>query len=148
MKRRTIIGVVLVLCCGMAACGGMAPKSKSLSLSDSIRMFNDSLRWNRYQAAGKFVVPMDRGNFIRDQQNAGESRRIVEYKLVEILMEDPKTAGVIVQWSVTSTDSPVVQKERILQSWTQVGTEWFLLRIAEAENAETGGKPAGKDKVQ
>jgi len=126
----------------------MAPKSKSLSLSDSIRMFNDSLRWNRYQAAGKFVVPMDRGNFIRDQQNAGESRRIVEYKLVEILMEDPKTAGVIVQWSVTSTDSPVVQKERILQSWTQVGTEWFLLRIAEAENAETGGKPAGKDKVQ
>ena len=146
MTTHKIISGVLVICGLLMACTTMTPSSKSLSLPDSVRMFNDALRWNRYQAAGGFVVPMDRASFVRDQQDLGESRRVMEYKTVEITRADGQTATAIVQWKYTTLQSPVVQKVRSSQTWTQVGRDWFLLRMEpdkEPEEEDDGGKTGG-----
>lgn len=136
MTKQIIISAVLVFCGLLTACAGMTPTSKTRSLPDSVRMFNDALRWNRYQAAGGFVVPMDRASFVRKQQDIGESRRVMEYKTVEITRSDEQTARVVVQWKYTVLQSPVVQKERTAQIWTQVGRDWFLLRMEPEEKPE------------
>mgnify|MGYP004109216265 CR=1 FL=1 len=58
--------------------------------------FNDALRWKRNQKAARFVVPMHRLNFVRDQEEKDEERRIIDYRILEVSPVDEKTVAAIV----------------------------------------------------
>ncbi len=130
MTTRRACGGVYAICLYLVVCAAAcSPGPRHLSLAQSVQVFNDAMRWSRYHEAAGFVVPMDRATFLREQEELGESRRIMEYRVQEISQVDEKTAAAIVRWKYTHVNSPVVIKERIVQTWTEVGDDWFFLRM-------------------
>ena len=140
--KRAIAGISFI-CVVLLLGSACAPKAKRLTLAQSVQIFNDALRWNRYQEAAGFVVPMDRVDFARDQAEIGESRRIMEYRVQEMSRQDEKTVLAVVRWEYTNLNSPIVVKERMMQTWTQVGDDWFLLRMAPEKKAPKKPEKSG-----
>ena len=49
----------------LVACGGLAPKTED-TLDESVRVYNEGVRWARYEVAAKHVPPKQRSQFVDD----------------------------------------------------------------------------------
>jgi hypothetical protein len=137
---------VLVLA---AACGGIPHDNDTLG--DSIRAYNDGVRWGRLGVAANKVPPAERGEFIADMDERQEKVKFVDYDVIDINAKTAREAKVRIKMSWYAADEGTVHETHAIQTWERRGKLWFIVGEARVRGHEMPGLPepvaAGKHEV-
>ena len=91
----------------------------------SAKAFNEHVRWKRFQLASKFLPAAKRERWLSGMQAAGETLRIVDYRM-EPVKVTPTASVVDVYLASYRVSNPVIERQRRRQWWTYNGSSWQL----------------------
>ena len=130
MTRFTLVAL-------LAACGA-APKQPD-NLEDSIRAYNEGVRWGRYAVAAGKVLPGDRSQFIEDMDERSEDLRITDYEVVNVNARGSKEAKVRIKVSWYLDSRGTVHETHAEQVWEKKGKNWFMVQESRVRGDEMPG---------
>jgi hypothetical protein len=132
--RASLFAVVL-----LAACGARAQGTETLA--DSIRSFNDGVRWERFAAAAVRIPPRERSQFVEDMDVRAEDLKITDYEIVRVDARGPREARVQVKLSWYRTSEGTLRETHAMQTWERQGKLWMMVAEARVRGAEMPGLP-------
>jgi len=138
MKR--LIAIVFVGLAGLSACAGLAAQ-ESDQLGDSIRSYNDGVRWGRYGVAASKIPPAERAQFVEDMDERADKVKITDYEVVDVSARGSREARVRIKMSWYSTDEGTVHETHAVQTWERKGKLWFMVQEARVRGTEMPGLP-------
>lgn len=121
----------------LAACGG-APKSQD-TLAESIRGYNEGVRWQRYAMAAAKILPRERAEFIDEMDERGEDLRITDYEIVRVEPRGDREARVQIKVTWYRDSEGIVHDTTATQKWERHGKAWFMVEEARQRGAEMPG---------
>jgi hypothetical protein len=130
-----LVTLMLVL----AACGS-AQKDQE-TLSESIRSFNDGVRWGRFAMAASRLPPQQRGDFVDQMDERADDLKITDYEVVRVEPQGPKEAKVQVKLSWYKNSEGLLRETHAMQTWERVGKTWLMVDSARVRGAEMPGLP-------
>jgi hypothetical protein len=120
--------LLLVASLSLSACA--APGSGDMDLSRSVSMYNDALRWKRFEQAAAFIPADARAAFL-ERYLATEDRLQIESlevrSVVSIPEQDVPTFDVVVVASAYLLPSNVVERITLIERWQQRGGVWRMV---------------------
>ena len=131
----TLVTLVLML----AACN--AHQKDQETLSESIRSFNDGVRWERFAMAASRLPPKQRGEFVDRMDERATDLKITDYEVVRVEPSGPKEAKVQVKLSWYKNSEGLLRETHAMQTWERVGKTWFMVDTARVRGAEMPGLP-------
>jgi hypothetical protein len=120
---------------------GCASAKSGDTLVDSIRVYNDGVRWERFAVAAKHVPPPQRATFVDDADERANDVKITDY---EILKVDPKGQGeatVQIKLSWYRESEGTLRETQALQTWEKHGKTWWVVDEARLKGHEMPGLP-------
>lgn len=123
----------------LAACGAHARDTETLA--DSIRSFNDGVRWERFAAAAVRVPPRERSQFVEDMDVRAEDLKITDYEIVRVDERGPREARVQIKLSWYRTSEGTLRETHAMQTWERQGKVWMMVAEARVRGAEMPGLP-------
>ncbi|MEO8701537.1 MAG: hypothetical protein ABI867_15945 [Kofleriaceae bacterium] len=127
----------LVILAALTACS--AAQQDNDTLSESIRSYNDGVRWGRYGVAAARVLPKDRNQFVDDMDARAEDVKITDYEVVNIAARGPKEAKVRIKMSWYLDSKGSVYETHAEQTWERKGKHWFMVEEARVRGHEMPG---------
>jgi hypothetical protein len=125
----------------LAAMGCVHPP-RADSLADSVRNYNDGVRWERFTAAATAVPPKERDDFLDEREQLARDLRITDYEIVRLKDEGERaTVQVKVSWYRTSQGT--LHETWSRQSWERHGRVWRIVAEARVRGDEMPGLPEG-----
>jgi hypothetical protein len=122
-----------------AACG---PRGSSTeTLTDSIRSFNDGVRWERFAMAAVRIPPRERSQFVSEMDERAEDLKITDYEIVNVDARGPREARVRVKLSWYRTSEGTLRETHAEQTWERQGKVWLMVAEARVRGAEMPGLP-------
>ncbi len=129
MTPARLIFALTLAAAGLAAC---APSASDMDLQRSVSVYNDSLRWKRFQMAASFVPPAERAAFL-DRYLASEERvqiESIEVKSVAAVPgEKAPTYDVFVAASLYTLPSNVLERVVLTERWKLVDGGWKVVHV-------------------
>jgi hypothetical protein len=119
------------------ACAGMSPQSETLS--DTIRAYNDGIRWERYSNAAVYVPPKQRAQFVDDWDQRSKDLRITDYDVVKVDQRSTREARVEIKVEWYRVSEGTVRETRALQTWERHGKAWLVVDEERVRGAEMPG---------
>lgn len=116
------IPIVLVL---LAACGGRQKETENLA--ESIRSFNEGIRWQRFEVAAVSLPPRERSNFVEAMDERTKELRITDYDIVRVDRASDKEAKVHVKVSWYKDDEGILHETHAMQVWQRRGKAWLMV---------------------
>lgn len=135
MRSRSSRFAVLLLC----ACGA-APRAGD-TLTESVRSFNDGVRWERFAIAAVRVPPPERSQFVEDMDARAGDLKITDYEVVRVDARGAREARVQVKLSWYRTSEGTLRETHALQTWERRGKAWMMVAEARVRGAEMPGLP-------
>ncbi len=129
---RALILATLVV---TAACAH-APRGEALM--DSVRTYNDGVRWERFTAAAAAVPPREREQFLDERDELAEDLRITDYEVMRV-KEDGDAAIIQVKVSWYLASEGTVRHTWAKQTWEHHARAWRIV----AEERVRGDKMPG-----
>jgi hypothetical protein len=130
--------VVTLLVLLAAACGGMPPVD---TLNDSVRLYNEGIRWQRWDRAANFLPQKERSKWVDESDERGKDLKVTEYDVVRIDQKGEKTAKVQVKLSWYKDSEGTVHETHAMQTWEKHGKDWLLVDEARLRGFEMPGLP-------
>lgn len=124
----------------LVACGG-ARSGGTETLSDSIRSFNDGIRWERFAIAAVRLPPKDRSQFVEEMDERATDLKITDYEVVRVDSRGESEARVHVKLSWYRTSEGTLRETHAMQTWERHGKEWMMVAEARMRGAEMPGLP-------
>lgn len=126
--------LITILMCG---CGAAMPHDEP-DLSESVRMFNDGVRWERFAAAAAAIPPRERSQFVDDMDQRSSDLKITDYEVVRV---DPRgnAAKVQVKLSWYKASEGTVHETHAVQTWERHGKSWWMVDEIRLRGAEMPG---------
>lgn len=121
----------------VAACGG-AQKNQE-TLADSIRSYNDGMRWARYEVAASQIPPKERAEFVDAMDERGDNLKITDYEVVKVDTRGPKEAKVQIKVSWYLDNIGTVKETHAVQLWERHGKVWWMVDEARLRGDEMPG---------
>jgi hypothetical protein len=131
---RTALGVLIFL----SACGA-APGVDTLA--DSVRSYNDGIRWGRYEVAAIHIPAKERSKFVDDSDERAKDVKITEYDVVNVDQKGAKEAKVHIKMSWYSDREGTLHETHAVQTWEKQGKEWLLVEESRSRGTEMPGLP-------
>jgi hypothetical protein len=125
---------IIVLC----ACGAPQVRSEN-DLSESIRLFNDDVRWGRFAAAAKSIPPAQRSQFVDEMDERADDLKITDYEIVRVDPQGGREARVHIKLSWYRASQGTVHETHALQSWERHGKAWRMVDETRLRGAEMPG---------
>jgi hypothetical protein len=119
MKLGPLLIVVL------AACGGNQQTTETLA--ESIRSFNEGVRWQRYEVAAVSVPPRERSKFVEDMDERAENLKITDYEIVRVDRTRDKEAKVHIKVSWYMDNEGTLKETHAMQVWQRRGKAWLMV---------------------
>jgi hypothetical protein len=135
MKRIAMLGILLVY----GACGA-APRSGE-TLADTVRAYNDGVRWGRFEVAAIHVPPKQRSQFVDEADDRAKDLKITEYDVVNVQQPSERQAKVHIKLEWYSDHEGTVHETHALQTWEKQGKDWMLVDEARLKGSEMPGLP-------
>ncbi len=127
-----------ILCLVMlAACGGAQRDSESLA--ESIRTFNDGVRWQRFERAATQVPVAQRTRFVEDMDERAETLKITDYEIVSVDNRGPREARVRIKLSWYQDTEGTLHETHAMQTWERPGKVWMMVDESRVRGAEMPG---------
>jgi hypothetical protein len=133
----------LVLVLVIASCGGVPQNTDTLG--DSIRGYNDGVRWGRYGVAASKVPPRERAAFVEDMDERAEHVKITDYDIVDVAAKSSREARVRIKISWYSDEEGTVHETHAVQTWERQGKLWFMVQEERVRGKEMPGLPEPVD---
>jgi hypothetical protein len=119
MKAFPIVIVLLV------ACG--ARQKETENLADSIRSFNEGIRWQRFEVAAVSLPPRERSSFVEAMDERTKELRITDYEIVRVDRASDKEAKVHVKVSWYKDTEGTLHETHAMQVWQRRGKAWLMV---------------------
>ncbi|HWO21957.1 MAG TPA: hypothetical protein VNO30_24515 [Kofleriaceae bacterium] len=134
------VGVAVSLAIGLvagAACGAR-PRSTD-TLVDSIRGYNEGVRWGRFAAAASRIPPRERSQFVADMDERAEELKITDYEIVNVEARGSREARVQVKVSWYRASEGTLRETHAVQTWERLGDAWMMVAEARVRGAQMPG---------
>ena len=128
---RAILLVVL-----LAACH--SPKAGD-TLGESVRSYNDVIRWQRYETAAVHVPAAERSQFIDDADERSKDIKITDYEIVKVDQKTDRVAQVQVKVSWYSDSQGLLHETQAMQTWERHGKTWLVIEETRLRGNEMPG---------
>lgn len=130
--------ILCVLCIAvLGACGGAQRDSDNLA--ESIRTFNEGVRWQRYANAAIYVPATERGKFVDDMDQRGDDLKVTDYEIVRVDNRGPREARVHVKMSWYKDSEGTLRETHAVQTWERHGKAWLMVDESRLRGAEMPG---------
>ncbi|MEO6777641.1 MAG: hypothetical protein ABI467_32235 [Kofleriaceae bacterium] len=130
MKR---LAMFLVL----AACGA-APRAGD-TLVDSIRAYNDGVRWGRFEVAASHIPVKQRSQFVDDSDDRAKDVKITQYDVVNVEEKGEREAKVHIKMEWYSDREGTVHETHAVQTWERRGKDWMMVDESRLKGTEMPG---------
>ena len=118
---------LLVALAGCALAGCAATQRKTEPLADSVRTYNEAVRWLRFEEAATRLPANRRDDFLDERDQLHEDLRITDYEIIRV-RHDAKGRRAKVQikytWYLDSRGK--VHETHAVQTWHQGEEIWIL----------------------
>lgn len=121
------------------ASGCSAAQKDTETLSESIRVFNEGVRWQRYSVAATAIPPKERARFVDEMDERANDLKITDYEVVKVDASGAKAAKVQVKLSWYLDREGTLHETHALQSWERHGKEWWMVDAVRLRGAEMPG---------
>ena len=130
----------------LAACGAPQVRSEH-DLADSVRQFNDGVRWERFTVAAVAIPPPLRAQFVDDMDQRAIDVKITDYDVVRVEPRGDREARVQVKLSWYKASEGTVHETHALQTWERHGKAWLMVDEARVRGAQMPGlaEPVTRD---
>jgi hypothetical protein len=130
----------------LSACGGMAAKDGD-TLADSVRQYNDGVRWSRFEVAADHIPPKQRPQWVDDWDQRAKDLKITDYEIVKVEAKSRREAKVQVKVEWYKDSEGKVHETHALQTWERHGKIWLIVDEARLRGTEMPGlqEPVAKD---
>jgi hypothetical protein len=129
---RAALLAILMLGCG-------ASLHDQPDLPETVRMFNEGVRWERFTAAAAALPPRDRSQFVDDMDQRSGEVKITEYEVMRIDPRGEHEARVQVKLSWYKTSEGTVHETHAVQTWERHGKSWWMVDEARLRGAPMPG---------
>ena len=130
------LAIIVVL----AGCGANALQNTE-TLTESVREYNEGVRWGRYANAALHVPPADRSQFIDDWDQRSKDLRITDYEVINMVPKGDREARVTVKVEWYLDREGTVRETRAIQSWERHGKLWLMVDESRLKGDEMPGLP-------
>jgi hypothetical protein len=122
----------------MLGCGAASLHSEN-DLSESIRQFNDGVRWERFAAAASAIPAKERSQFVDDMDQRAGDLKITDYEVVTVDPRGEREARVHIKLSWYKASEGTVRETHALQTWERRGKTWWMVDEIRLRGAEMPG---------
>jgi hypothetical protein len=133
--RAALITVVLLRLLG---CGAPQLRSEN-DLSESIRQYNDGIRWERFAVAATSIPPPQRSQFVDEMDQRAGDLKITDYDVVRVDPRGEREAHVQIKMSWYKASEGTVRETHALQTWERHGKIWLMVDESRLRGAEMPG---------
>lgn len=130
------VSVICLLVCALAAC---RPPKAGQTLAESVRAYNEGLRWERFANAAVYVPPRERTQFVDDADARANDLRITEYEIVNVEKASDRTAEVLIKISWYLDSEGLLRETQAKQTWERQGKTWLIVDEIRARGAAMPG---------
>ena len=141
----TIPGAILGTVLGLG-CGG-PPLRGEADLSESVRQFNDGVRWERFAAAAVALPPRDRSQFVEEMDQRAADLKFTDYEVVRVDPRGAHEAQVQIKLTWYRTSEGTVHETHAVQLWEHHGKAWWMVEETRLRGAEMPGLSEPPDRL-
>ncbi|MGE5182667.1 MAG: hypothetical protein ACM31C_11420 [Acidobacteriota bacterium] len=131
---------LVFVACALAACGAMPQKTED-TLVESIRSYNEGIRWSRFEVAAVRVPPAQRSQFVDDWDQRAKDLKITDYELVRVDQKGPKAAKAQIKLEWYRDSEGTVHETSAIQTWERHGKAWYVVDETRLRGTEMPGLP-------
>lgn len=131
--------IAIVVVVGLAGCSALAPKPTE-TLTESVRTYNDGVRWERFGVAAIHVPPKLRAQTVEDWDQRAEDLKISDYEVVKVDRKGDE-AHVQVKMSWYKNSEGTLHETHAVQTWERKGKDWWIVDEARLRGPEMPGLP-------
>lgn len=125
-----------LMLCVLAACH---PPKSGETLGESVRAYNEGVRWERFAVAAVHVPPKERSQFVDDADQRAKDLRITDYEVVRVDKKSDRVAEVQVKVSWYLDSEGKLRETQALQTWERHGKTWLIVDEARLRGVEMPG---------
>jgi hypothetical protein len=111
------------------------------TLTDSVRSYNEGIRWARFETAATHVPAGQRAQFVDDWDQRAKDLRITDFEVVKVVQKGDREARVEVKVEWYRDSEGTVRETRAMQTWERHGKLWLMVDEARVRGAEMPGLP-------
>ncbi len=130
--KSIVIPFVLLAACGQA-------QQNTETLGESIRSFNEGVRWQRFEMAAVSIPPRERSKFVEAMDERAESLKITDYELVRVDRKGDKEAKVHLKISWYMDNEGTLHETHAMQTWQRKGKAWLMVDQSRYRGDEMPG---------
>ncbi|MBC7973422.1 MAG: hypothetical protein H7138_00445 [Myxococcales bacterium] len=130
---RAILISILVL-----GCGGAQVRPEH-DLPESIRQYNEGVRWSRFEVAASSVPAAQRAQFVDDMDERANDLKITDYDVVKVDAHGNREAHVQIKLSWYKVSEGTVHETHALQTWERHGKAWLIVDATRLRGSEMPG---------
>lgn len=118
---------LLALLASIALSGCAATQRKTEPLADSVRVYNDGVRWQRFDEAATRLPASLRDDFLDQRDQLHEDLRISDYEIIRVRQDAKgKRARVQIKYTWYLDSRGKVHETHAVQTWQQGEEIWIL----------------------
>jgi hypothetical protein len=119
------------------ACGGARRDTETLT--ESIREYNEGVRWERFAVAAALLPPAERGRFVDEMDQRTKELRITDYEIVRVDAKSRKEAKVQIKVSWYRDTEGTLKETHAVQTWELHGKQWWMVDETRLRGHEMPG---------
>src|SRR4051812_10048848 len=116
--------IVLAMIVSASACH---PPQSGDTLGESVRAYNEGVRWERFANAAIHVPPKERALFVDDADARAKDLRITDYELLGQEQKTSRLADVHVKMSWYLDSKGKLNETYVRQTWERHGKTWWIV---------------------
>ncbi|HUS31155.1 MAG TPA: hypothetical protein VMZ53_21745 [Kofleriaceae bacterium] len=128
----------ILLCLVFCAAACHPPKSGD-TLGDSVRRYNEGVRWGRYEVAAIHVPAKERSQFVDEADQRSKDLKITDYEVVKVEQKGDRVAAVQVKMSWYKDSEGTLRETQAMQTWERHGKTWLIVDEARLRGTEMPG---------
>jgi hypothetical protein len=118
---------------------GCASARQGDTLADSVRNYNDGVRWERFAVAAVHVPPKERSTFVDSADERSHDVKITEYEVLKIDQKDDHEASVQIKMSWYRESEGTLRETQARQTWEKHGKTWWMVDEQRVKGHEMPG---------
>jgi hypothetical protein len=127
------------------ACSVLSPKPTE-TLPESVRSYNDGVRWGRFEIAAVHIPAQQRSQFVDDEDARAKDLKITDYDVIRVAYRGDREAHVQVKLEWYMTSEGTIHETHAVQTWERHGKDWLLVDESRLRGVEMPGLPEPPDK--
>jgi hypothetical protein len=133
----TRLAIVMLAAALLGGCGA-APK-RGEEMMDSVRTYNDGVRWGRLANAASRVPPDEREDFVDERDELADELHITDWEVVRVKEVSDGKASVHVKYTWYQDAEGIVRETTAVQRWERRGKAWLIVEERRTRGVEMPG---------